>query len=398
VAASKSYLFVFIGFFSFLLGLILLLNLMLGERGLGSVEAVRQASAWQQATQGVTFAPPLSQTRAFKAHRLADRITDVNTVVLGASSLMGITQAMFPVPMRIYNFSLTANPTSAITAEAEYIERRHARRVRTLVIGLDWAISMIYRRESVADMDLTPAATLAGYGASSIPLYRKLTDALALPKVSNLLKVLRAVAAAEHPLASFRHTFFDIAGAEYRCPDGQLARDFDVQNRGICLGFRHDGSWTFAGDNHLSRARADVLARAAAVPSSKFFKYLCETQGAPNPEYLLRLGSLARRLIDSGGHAVFILPPLIPGMEHEMSKVSAAHRCLVRTKTVLNAWAREYGVTVIDAAASENFGCKTEEFLDENHAWPECHKRVMDRYWGDRARGAVSPGLYRPSP
>ncbi len=398
MVASKSYLFVFIVIFAILLGLILTLNLLLGERGLGSVEAVRQASAWQQATQGVTFAPPLSQTRAFKAHRLADRVADINTVILGASSLMGVTQAMFPAPMRIYNFSLTANPTSAITAEAEYIERRHADRVRTLVIGLDWAISMIYRKEPVADMDLAPAATLAGYGAGSIPLYRKLTDALALPKVINLLKVLRAVAGAEHPLASFRRTFFDIAGAEYRCADGQLARDFDVQNRGICLGFRYDGSWTFAGDVHLSRARADVLARAAAVPSSKFFKYLCETQGAPNPEYLLRLGSLARRFVRGGGHVVFILPPLIPGMEQEMSKVSVANGCLTRTKTALDAWARTYGVTLIDAAASENFGCKPEEFLDENHAWPACHARVMNRYWADHARGAASAGLYRPSP
>jgi hypothetical protein len=110
------------------------------------------------------------------------------------------------------------------------------------------------------------------------------------------------------------------------------------------------------------------------------------------------LGSLARRFINSGGHAVFILPPLIPGMEHEMSKVSVSNRCLARTKTALDAWARAYGVTVIDAAASENFGCKPEEFLDENHAWPDCHARVMGRYWADRARGAVSPGLYRPSP
>ena len=392
--AGKRYLFVFIILFGSLLALILALNVTLGERGLGSAEAVRQASAWQQATRGVTYAPPTSQTRAFKAYRLADRLADINAVVLGASSLMGITETMFPAPMRVYNFSLTANPTSAVIGEAEFIERHHADRIRTLVIGLDWAIGMIYHPTPVSGMDLTPEATLAGYGASAIPLHRKLEDALALPKVVNLLKVLRAAAAAPRPFESLRRTFFDIAGAAYRCADGALARDFDVVNRGICLGFRYDGSWTFAGERHLSAARADVLARAAAAPSSKFVKYLCETGGAPNPEYLQRLGALARRYHAGGGHAVFMLPPLIPGMEREMLKLDAASRCLTRTKQTLEEWAGAHGVVVIDAAASERFGCLPEEFLDENHAWPECHARILKRYWDDRAANRTEPGLY----
>ena len=167
-------------------------------------------------------------------------------------------------------------------------------------------------------------------------------------------------------------------------------------NRGICLGFRHDGSWTFAGERHLSEARAQLLARAAAAPSSQFSKYLCVTQGEPNPEYLRRLGAFAQRFIRNGGDVAFILPPLIPGMEHEMRKVAVSNSCLARTKAVLDAWARQHGVTVIDAAASERFGCKAEEFLDENHAWPECHARVMGRYWRDKAQQRVAPGLYRP--
>ena len=36
------------------------LNLALGERALGSAEAVRQASAWQQESKGVTYAPPVT--------------------------------------------------------------------------------------------------------------------------------------------------------------------------------------------------------------------------------------------------------------------------------------------------------------------------------------------------
>ena len=395
---GKYYLIVFIGVFFSAVAVILALNLILGERGLGSAEAVREASAWQQTTRGVTYSPPVTHTRAFKAHRFADRGAEVNTLVLGASSLMGITESMFPAPMRMYNFSLTANPTSAIAAEAEFIERHHANHIRTVLIGLDWAIGMIYHTGGVRALDLMPAATLVNYGAGTIPLQRKLADALSSPKVINLGNALRAVIMSGQLITNFEHTFFDMASAEYRCADGSPARDYDVVNRGICLGFRYDGSWTFAGERHLSESRAQLLARAAAAPSSKFSKYLCETQGEPNAEVLRRLGAYVQRFMGHAGEVIFILPPLIPGMEQEMLKVAASNRCLARTKAVLDAWARQHGVTVIDAAASERFGCKAEEFLDENHAWPECHARILGRYWDDKRQQHIAGGLYRPGP
>ncbi len=397
---SKRYLFVFIAIFSVPLLIILALNLALGERGLGSALAVTEASAWQRATHGVTYAPPVTNSRPFKAHRLADRLNDhtqaINTVVLGASSLMGVTAAMFPPPLRAYNFSLTANATSTVTGEAEYLERHHATQVRHLVIGLDWAVGMIYQPGDVAALDLDPSAQLEGYGATTVALARKIADALSLPKVENLGNALRAVLKSAQPLAAFQRLFFDLAGAEYRCAEGVAARDFDVIHRGACLGFRYDGSWTFAGERHLSEARARVLAQSAAAPSSQFSRHLCSAQGAPNPVYLRRLGALAQRMNNDGGHVVFMVPPLIPGMEHAMTKAQPSQTCLERTKSALHTWALEHQVAIIDAAASEAFGCKAEEFLDENHAWPECHARVMRHYWRDHARGGVAPGLYRP--
>jgi hypothetical protein len=398
VSREKRYLFVFIGIFLSALAVILTLNLALGERGLGSAEAVKQASAWQQQTRGVTYAPPVTKSRPFKAHRLADRIHDINTVVLGASSLMGVTEAMFPPAMRAYNFTLTANATAAVTAEAEYLERHHADRVRNLVIGLDWVVGLLYLPGDVPALDLAPATQLASYAVNTVSWGARLGDALSLPKVSNLGSALRAVLKSGEPLADFRGTFFDLAGKEYRCAEGTAARDFDVLGRGTCLGFRYDGSWTFAGEQHLSEARARVLAQAATVPSSQFAKYLCSTQGEPNAALLRRLGAVAQRMIARGGHVVFMLPPLIPGMEHAMTKAAATNRCLARTKSKLDVWAREHGVTIIDAAASEAFGCKAQEFLDENHAWPECHARILGRYWQDHARGVVAAGLYRPAP
>ena len=394
------YLFVFIGLFVFVLGAVLALNLLLGERGLGSAQAVREASAWQQATRGVTFPPPVTQARAFKAHRWADQQAEVNTLVLGASSLMGVTQAMFPADQRLYNFSLTANATPVVAAEAEYFEQ-HAPQIRHVIIGLDWAIGMIYLADAVPAMDLSPAATLAGFGAAAVPWTQKWADALSAPKVKGLVAALRGALQSAQPLANLRQTFFELASADYRCADGVPARDYDVMSRGQCLGFRHDGSWTFAGEAHLTEARAQMLARAAAAPSAKFSKYLCSTGGEPNAAVLRRLGSFALRFTAGGGNVVFMLTPLVPGMEQEMLKVDASRRCLEQTKSALDAWARAHGVTVIDAGASENFGCVASEFLDENHAWPDCHARILARYQRDFGRGngghTARAGLYRPA-
>ena len=190
---NKRYLFVFMALFFVPLMLILLLNLALGARALGGSEVVRQASAWQQQTRGTTYAPPVTNSRAFKSLRLADRLGEINTVVLGASSLMGVTEAMFAPPMRLYNFTLTANATASITAEAEFLEQYHAGRVKNLLIGLDWAIGVLYLPGGVPDMNLAPAAQLAAYSASAVPLQARLADALSSPRVLMLGDALRGV-------------------------------------------------------------------------------------------------------------------------------------------------------------------------------------------------------------
>jgi hypothetical protein len=45
---------------------------------------------------------------------------------------------------------------------------------------------------------------------------------------------------------------------------------------------------------------------------------------------------------------------------------------------------RENGITVIDAAASEQVGCTADEFYDEDHYDQACAAKVFARYWQDR--------------
>jgi hypothetical protein len=208
--------------------------------------------------------------------------------------------------------------------------------------------------------------------------------------------LLTAALKADDPARSLRHVLFDVASTEYRCADGAVARDFDVINRGLCRGYRYDGSWTFANDSRLTPVQAAMLSVAAAAPSSKYTKYLCATHGEPNPEYLKRLGESALRLTARGGRLFFLLPPLVPGMENTLLNSPRWKACLDRTKSSLDAWARRYQVSIIDAGASERFGCHASEFADEHHAYPECNQRVLQRFFRELEAGRVGVGLYQP--
>ena len=92
---------------------------------------------------------------------------------------------------------------------------------------------------------------------------------------------------------------------------------------------------------------------------------------------------------------IFILPPLAPGMEQTLRNTPRWKGCLDRTKASLDAWARRYEVSVVDAGASERYGCVAAEFTDEHHAYADCYQRVLQRFFRDLEGGRTRAGLYR---
>lgn len=386
----RTYLYVLLGTLGLALGGVLTLNGLLGARALGSTQAAMEASRWQQQTRGVTYAPPISAARPFKALRLADRAPEINAVVLGSSALMGITEKL--LPWRSYNLTSTGNGTAAIAAEADYLERHH-QHINTLLIGLDWSVGMIYAPGKVGAVDLAADAHTRAYSKDAVAWHQRFADALSWPRVATLGQLLSAALKSGEPFNNLRHTLFDIGGAPYTCADGSTARDFDVINNSLCRGYRYDGSWTFANDSRLSPAQAATLAVAAAAPSSKYTKSLCTDQGVPNMNVLNHLGATAQRYAERGGRIWFLLPPLSPGLEAAITAVPRWKTCLGNTKAALDVWAKQHSITVIDAGASERYGCTPAEFADEHHAYPECNAKVLSRFFRDLDAGRVRLGL-----
>jgi hypothetical protein len=369
------------------------LNYALGNRSLGNAETTRLASAWQQATRGVTYSPPMNHNRAFKTLRLHDRAAEINAVVFGASSMFGIAADMFPADIRAYNFSQSGNSLADSLGEAGYVRKRFGDRIQWYFIALDWSIGFVFQPEKPHEMNLDPAVALAAMRTLDASFHRKLLDALSYPKIKNLVSVLRDIARAKEKGKAFRQVFLEVASEEYPCPDGSIAKDFDVLYRGKCGGFYYDGSTSFTAWRPIRAQDVDYRVLAASLPSSKYSQSLAATRGNPNPAYLDRVAQLSRDLKPAGAQVIVVLPPLIPGMEERLAAAPHSADSLRRLKEALAGWARSEDIVILDAGRSGLYGCRPLEFLDEHHAMRECYRKVFDRFWRDYRRG-IAPGLY----
>jgi len=361
------------------------LNLQLGSLTLGNTDSVRQASAWQQATHGVTYAPTLSDTGLFKTLRLHDRLPQINSVVFGSSTALGVSAAAFPPPMQAYNFAQTGHGLMSAISEAEWLTA-HTDNVKYLVIPLDWSLGFIYAEGEPVPTDLaaTTAQQQAATHANAIPLLDRLRDALSYPRVASLFDILRQVLRAQDSRAAFRQYFLQAVGDDYRCADGTWAKDFDTIYRGTCTGFRFDGSATFANLEPVKDARPMIL--SATVSSSKYTLNLMGKQGEPNPAMLRHLAALARQAESKGGKLLLFMPPLLPGMEAAFLQHPQLSATLAHSKDVLRAWATRENMVIFDAGQSEHFGCNAAEFVDEHHALPACYAKVFAAFWNKYAR------------
>jgi len=371
--------------FGFTLLPIFTLNLVLLNNTLGNNKKTLHASQWQQRTHGITYAPTLSDTGLFKTLRLNDRLREVNVVVFGSSTAMGISQQAFPDTLKIYNFAQTGHPLASTISEAEYIQR-HAPHIKWLIIPLDWSIGFIYFQDtpSVANLSGEIAAQQAQATTKPPPLLDRMRDALSYPRILSLSEIFKTILRAENKLTAFRGYFIQESSEDYRCSDGTPGKDFDTIHRGTCTGFRFDGSATFANSPRVNNARSLIL--SATASNSKYHQNLSMTNGIPDPLMLQRLSSLGKQVQQQGGNVVLIMPPLLPGMEAEFLRHPQLAPRLKNTKHLLNEWARTQHLTILDAGQSERFGCSPEEFLDEHHAATTCYNKILEPFWRNLLR------------
>ncbi len=375
-APHKRFFWVVMACFGVTLLPILALNLILVSNSLDSSGNTLLASHWQQATRGVVNTPSVFDNDRFKSLRLRDRLPEINTVVFGASTTFAIDQSMFPAPLRIYNFSKNGAGLGTMIGEAEYL-LANTDNIKWLIIPLDWSVGFIYQDDAPPSLNLSidPPQT----ALQQVSLLQKIRDSLSYPRIAGLLKLLKNILFAEHKYAAFRQIFLQPASDEYLCQDGARAKDFDIQSRGNCRGFRDDGSWTYNGMDRVGDARRLIM--LATVFDSKYPQNLLKTRGVPNPLYLRWLAALARQAENRGGAAIFLMPPLISGMGAEFMRHPQWSAYLAKTRQSLFDWAKQENLVLLDAEQSEKFGCTTNEFTDEHHATQSCYRKIFSAFW-----------------
>lgn len=355
---------------------VLVLNLILVSNSLDSRDNTLLASQWQQATRGIVSTPSVLDNNHFKLLRLRDRMPEINTVVFGASTTFSIDQSMFPAPLHIYNFSKNGTGLSAMIGEAEYL-LAHTDNIKWLVIPLDWSVGFIYHDDAPPSLNLSIDPPQTALQQAS--LLQKIRDSLSYPRIAGLFRLLKNILAAERKYATFRQAFLQPSSDEYLCQDGTRAKDFDIQGRGNCKGFRADGSWTYNGMDRVGDARRLIM--LATASDSKYSQNLLKTKGVPNPLYLQRLAALARQAEERGGAVIFLMPPLLSGMETEFMRHPQWSVYLARTRQSLFDWAKQENLVLLDAEQSEKFGCTANEFTDEHHATQSCYQKIFSAFW-----------------
>lgn len=389
----KRYVWLMVFCFSCSIMPILALNLFLVNGSLESRPNTLLASQWQAKMHGVVSPPSVLENSFFKLLRLNDRLPEINTVVFGSSTSYSIAQEMFPPEMHLYNFSKNGGSLSNAIGEAEYL-LDHYPNVKWFVIPLDWSIGFIYAEGNPSTVDLAKETAMP-IEASKATWLQKVQDSLSYPRISGLFQLFKSIYAAEQRYSTFRQIFLQPSSDEYVCSDGTIAKDFDIQHRNTCTGFRFDGSWTYASLDRVHNARALIM--AATASNSKYTNNLLKTKGVPNPAFLQHLAAIARRAEERGGGAIFIAPPLLAGMEKEFLQHPHLGAYLQKTKHDLAHWAEQEKLTLLDAGQSEQFGCKTEEFTDQHHATAACYNKVLSYLWQNTGKQSRITGEKTPS-
>jgi len=358
---------------------VLLLNVRLLKLSLGVTDLIQQASDWQQSTRGVVNVAGPDRHLFFKTLRLNDRLTDIDTIVLGSSTMMGVSQQTLPASVHAYNFSTDSNPLSAAIAEANYIVERLPN-IRRLIVPVDWAAGFVYQPYQTGAADLTVESARAAAGARPpISAAQRVREAMSYPRIVTLWRLLNSIATSDAPASALAAAFDSSVRPPYQCDDGTPARDYDTVRQAVCAGFRYDGSSTFGGVPRRDDP-AEIL-RGALRSDERYVRQFSISDGEPDRRTLEQLAELDRRMRASGRQLIVLRPPLFPGLEAGLAQLPITSDALRRTNITLDTWVRDNSITAINASRSEDFGCVTSEFLDGHHAFPACFAKVFAAAW-----------------
>jgi len=364
---------------------IVAINYRIGAIGWANPEIAATAVRWQRETHGiVNIAVP--QERNFKFLSLADREPGVKGVILGASTVQSLRGADLGLH-GVYNFAISSNDTAAVVTEAEYLADAMPQ-LEWMVASLDWVLGYVYRDEPPSVPDKVEQT-------STISTAAQLEDTLTLPRVVGLRARLVEWVQSGAPVQAAVQALTSPLSGPYRCTDGVPGEGFAASDPTPCAGFRWDGTMSFEGQQPITETGHRLVLARSLQQNGEYVQSIRSHRGMPNEEYLRDLTQVAATLRARGGRMIVLLPPLLPGLERELLSSTDTAEYAGLTKRVIHRWAADHDITLIDAGASEDFGCQFSDFFDGHHNFGGCYDKIFTKLGDCRAPAWLLPPLER---
>ena len=316
-----------------------------------------KAFKWQMENRGVVGLT-INISSAYKQKMLEWRIAkkDIDTILLGSSTFMGIKEDMFK-HHKVFNGATNSNILYYTIAVAKY-HSKHSANIKNVIIGFDWALGLPYwpYKEIIHNPKVK--------NKKEIHFIDKIKDAVSYQRVKIVVENI------------IDRLFADTI-VQYTCPhEDTIGTDqfFKTDQPKSCHGFRFDGSAVFPGVPMSEKQWKEYVDNGL----EKYQKFFDKKLGTIDTRYLNDFKEIDRTLKRKGGRLIILIPPLIPKATATMEKASKTlysdklHRLLQFTK--------ENNITVLNASKSEKFGCTYSDFLDPHHAFPTCYAKILDTF------------------
>ena len=313
-----------------------------------------KAFQWQMENKGVVGLT-VNIASAYKQRMLEWRIAkkDVDTILLGSSTLMGIKEDMFK-NHNVFNGATNSNILYYTIAVAKY-HSKYSENIKNIIIGFDWALGLPYR--PYKDIKHNPGIEKK----KDTTLVDKIKDAVSYQRgkivVLNLIDYL-----------------FSDSVAQYKCPtEDTIGTDqfFQTDIPKSCRGYRFDGSAIFPNRYVTEKEWIDTLKNGL----EKYQKQFNINLGTIDSRYLNDFNEISRNLEKKGGKLIILIPPLIPNATTTMEEIEK--KTYTKKLHKLLSFAKENNIIIFNASKSEEFGCEYNDFLDSHHAFPSCYKKIL---------------------
>ena len=314
----------------------------------------QKAFMWQIKNKGVVGIT-VNISSEYKQRMVEWRVAknDVDTLILGSSTVMGIKADMFKNHV-VFNGATNSNILYYTIGVAKY-HSKYTHSIKNIIIGFDWALGLPYL--PYKNIKHTP-----NIEQKTTPnLIDKIKDAVSYQRVKIVF------------LNVIDHLFADPI-SQYTCPtENTIGTDqfFKTDIPKSCRGYRFDGSAIFP-NRHLSEKEwLDTLKNGLG----KYQKHFDIHLGTIDSRYLNDFNEIRKNLEKKGGKLIILIPPLMPNATTTMEKVKK--KTYTKKLHRLLAFTKEHNITIINASKSEDFACTYSDFLDSHHAFASCYEKIL---------------------